>query len=349
MARWLTLLILWGLPSMGQAQLFFTTNNGAITITGFTGYPAVLVIPSSTNGYPITSIGSNAFWNCHTLLNITIPDRVTSIGNLAFDGCDNLTNVNLGSRITGIGNSAFNGCNRLTNITIPNSVTNIGGGVFIDCGNLTSITIPNGVTSIGDNEFYVCGSLTNVTLGRSVTSIGNYAFWQCNRLTNITLPNSVTSIGNYAFYECGLASITIPDSVTNIGSYAFFSCSNIKNIFFSGNAPSVAPTVFSGDINATVYYLPGTTGWSSTFGGLWAVLWNPQAQTTDGSFGVGANGFGFNITGAYYIPFVVEACTNLAGGNWMPLQTNPATSSTFYFNDPQWTNYPSRLYRLRSP
>ena len=33
--------------------------------------------------------------------------------------------------------------------------------------------------------------------------------------------------------------------------------------------------MFSGDNNATVYYLPGTTGWGPTFGGLPAVLWNP--------------------------------------------------------------------------
>jgi hypothetical protein len=38
--------------------------------------------------------------------------------------------------------------------------------------------------------------------------------------------------------------------------------------------------VFNGDNNAVIYYLPGTTGWVSTFDGRPTALWNPQAQTS---------------------------------------------------------------------
>jgi hypothetical protein len=51
------------------------------------------------------------------------------------------------------------------------------------------------------------------------------------------------------------------------------------------------------DIEATAYYLPGTTGWGATFGGLPTVLWNPRVQTSDASFGARTDHFGFNITG----------------------------------------------------
>ena|SRR6185436_18480069 len=49
------------------------------------------------------------------------------------------------------------------------------------------------------------------------------------------------------------------------------------------------------------------------------------------------------------IPIVVEACTNLASANWVPLQSLNLTNGAFYFNDPNWTNYPARNYRIRSP
>jgi hypothetical protein len=29
--------------------------------------------------------------------------------------------------------------------------------------------------------------------------------------------------------------------------------------------------------------------------------------------------------------------------------TNTLTDGWFYFSDPQWKNYPARLYRIRSP
>jgi hypothetical protein len=54
------------LPIVGEAQFNFTTNNGAITITKYTGGGAV-TIPSTISGYPVTSIGEDAFYDCTSL------------------------------------------------------------------------------------------------------------------------------------------------------------------------------------------------------------------------------------------------------------------------------------------
>jgi hypothetical protein len=106
--------------------------------------------------------------------------------------------------------------------------------------------------------------------------------------------------------------------------------------------------VFSGD-NATVYYLPSSTGWGSTFDGLPAELWNPQIQASGASFGVQNNRFGFNITGTTNISIVVQACTNLANPAWVALQNVTLTNGSFYFSDSQWTNFPGRYYRISAP
>ncbi|HSU54678.1 MAG TPA: hypothetical protein VLT36_11520 [Candidatus Dormibacteraeota bacterium] len=65
--------------------------------------------------------------------------------------------------------------------------------------------------------------------------------------------------------------------------------------------------------------------------------------------GLGSAGFGFNITGTADIQIVVEATTNLAHGPWVPFQSLNLTNGAFYFSDPNWTNYPARNYRIRSP
>jgi hypothetical protein len=97
--------------------------------------------------------------------------------------------------------------------------------------------------------------------------------------------------------------------------------------------------------NATVYYLAGTTGWSTNFAGLPTVLWNPQAQ----AIGVRTNLFGFTITGTSNLVIVVEACASLANPVWSSLGTVTLTGGSFYFSDPYSKYYPSRFYRLRSP
>jgi len=614
--RWLPLALVFQLlASTGQAQFTFATNNGALTVTKYTGSGGAVTVPDTTNGMPVTSIGyksfyqshgvtsvvipdtvtiiadsafyycwhltnvlipnsvtsmgTNVFANCYDLANvaistnvttisgsafnycfsltsfaipnsvtsigaqafggcskltgITIPDSVTSIGTRAFANCYGLTNLVIGTNVTTIGSSAFYSCSGLTNVAIPKSVTNMGDQVFYECNRLLSIsvdganpsyssldgvlfnksqtiliqypggnagtlyTMPDSVTNIGGYAFYWCSKLKSVTISTNVTCMGSYSFHSCFGLTNVTIPSSVASIGAGAFSSCNsllaitvealnpvyssvdgvlfdksqtvliqypggkagsyavsdsvtdiedsaffgcskLTSVTIPASVTDIGRVAFFgcysltaitvdalnsvyssvgevlfnksqtvliqypagkseasymipdsvtnistnafyyckslnsvtvgnrvtqigqaaflACYNLTTVYFKGNAPTLDIHAFNSDTSATFYYLPGRAGWGSPFGGRPAVLWKPRAETSDGYFGVGTNGFGFTIAWASEMIVVVEACTNLANPTWLPLQTNILSSDTSYFSDPQWTDNPDRFYRL---
>jgi hypothetical protein len=507
----LPLLLFLTLPAVVQAQFQHETNNGTITITGYTGPGGAVVIPSTINDLPVTRIGGGAFQSQTNLTSVTIPDSVVIIDYQAFAFCASLTNVTIPNGVSSIGSSTFYYCTSLTTITIPNSVTNIGlwpffgcaslkvitvdglnpvyssadgvlfdknqtrlvecpGGkpgnytipnsviiieifAFLSCTNLTSVTIPNSVRSIGEAAFGSCSSLTSVTIPGSLDYIQQQTFSGCTSLTNVTIPNSVNTIGSYAFSSCaslngimiprgvtsiyggafsgctsltaitvdalnpvyssldgvlfnksqtwlivcpagktgsytipqgvttigsfelcagltnvtipnsvthingtfsqctGLTSLTIPSSVIVISSGAFASDTNLMGVYFEGDAltpPYLGTDVFDGVNNATVYYLPGTTGWGLTFGNRPTALWRPQIQSNATSFGVRTNQFGFNIAWASGTVVVVDACTNLANPIWFPLKTNSLTGGVSYFSDPQWTNYRSRFYRIRS-
>jgi hypothetical protein len=138
-----------------------------------------------------------------------------------------------------------------------------------------------------------------------------------------TAANGVTSIGGSAFDSCAkLTNITIPASVTSIGAGAFFSCATLTRVYFESNVRSIGSDVFLTDKNVTVYYLPGATGWSSTFGDAPAMLWNPFGPSGDANVHVQANQFGFNFTGPANLLILVDACANLANPIWIPLTTN---------------------------
>jgi hypothetical protein len=111
--------------------------------------------------------------------------------------------------------------------------------------------------------------------GLPVTSIGDWAFEGGWGVTSVAIPESVTNIGDNAFGHCAnLTNMTIPNSVTNTGRSAFWGCVSLRSVYFLGNAPSGDSTVFARD-NATVFYLPGTTGWGPTFGGAPTALGTP--------------------------------------------------------------------------
>ena len=305
---------------------------------------------SATIANGVTSIGDGAFQDCLNLTNVTIPDSVTSFGADAFYDCQNLNSIMIGNNITNIGPGAF-AASDLTSVSIPGSIASIGEWAFGSCALLASVTIEEGVTSIGDYAFNSSG-LRSVTIPGSITNIGDAAFEGCLFLGTVTIPSGVTSIGDAAFNGSDLwGSMMIPGSVTNIGASAFSEVS-LASVFFTGNAPTADPTAFYNGISdiTTIYYLPGTAGWSSLFAGRPAVLWNPLIQACGANFGVRNNQFGFTvINGApTNIPIVVEACTNLASPVWTPL-LSLTLSNSFYFSDPQWTNYSARYYGLGFP
>jgi hypothetical protein len=336
--------------------------------------PGPFLIPDTT-----TNILGWAFERCASLTSVTIPQGVKSIGAGTFSSCGNLTNVVMIGGVTSIGDFAFEHCGTLSSITVGNNLSSIGFCAFRFCTDLTSIAIPRGLISIDTYAFFRTG-LTNFSVPDTVAQIGAYAFTGCFDLTafqvdpgnvfyssidgvlfdkNQTvlvqypcgrsgpygIPAGVTSVAYNAFNGAAeLTDITIAGCVTNIGDQAFNYCGNLKAAYFQGNAPTLVGS-YSFYTNTTVYYMSGTSGWGSTFGGSPAVLWNPQAQT----IGVQSNEFGFNITGTTNIPIVVEAKTNLAGGSWIALLDCTLTNGSVYFSDPQWTNYPSRFYRIRSP
>ena len=236
-----------------QCQVGTSHLNAINIITG------VITIPSEVNGYSVTSIGSQAFYNCSGLTSVTIPNSVTSIGKSAFWGCSSLTSITIPNSVTNIEGGAFGHCSGLTSVTIPNSVTSIGQEAFSGCSGLTSVTIPNSVTNIGCYAFGECTGLTSVTIPTSMTSIGERVFNGCSGMTSVIIPNSVTSIEDGAFAVCSsLTSVVIPNSVTNIGNAAFVYCRSLTSIAIPNSVTSIGDNTFFGCSGMTSVTIPNS-------------------------------------------------------------------------------------------
>jgi hypothetical protein len=419
-----------GWPTIARSyplsDFLFTTNNGAITITGYIGSGGTVAIPGTINGYPVTTIAGSAFYHETTVTNVTIPNSVTNLAPTPFYLCSSLINISVdaanpnyasaggvlfdktlttlvecpaglagshvvSNSVTSIMDNAFTACSGLTNITLGNNLTRIGDFGFSECAGLTRLSIPGSVTNIGSQAFSYCSSLTNIAVDaanpwfasaagvlfnknlallieypvgltgsyvipNTVAQIGDFAFANCFNLTSVTFPNSLTNIGNYAFEACaGLTNMTIPGNVASLGNWSFAYCTSLHQAYFQGNAPTVNgqpgsadTTIFYGQLG-TVYFVPGTKGWSGTFGNWPTAAWyQPQPQILRAGSGWSApnRSFQFTISWATNTTVVVETSTNLQ--NWDPVTTNTVVNGTNAFTDSTSANDPRRFYRVHS-
>ena len=245
----------------------FTLQNGTYTVSAYTGDAGEVIIPTKYKNVPVTCIGKEAFYNCTSVRQVTIPDSVTTIEDFAFFQCG-LRDITIPEGVISIGRWAFAECMAVGTITIPNSVTSIGDSAFRKCkptqytvyqngeywGNsnnpylyladvadktVTSFSISEQTKFIGNSAFFQCYSLESITIPGSVTGIDSQAFFACTKLKTVTFASNtnLTAIGFSAFNSCkALQSIAIPASVKKLGSGVFEKCTSLSSVIFDKNS-----------------------------------------------------------------------------------------------------------------
>jgi hypothetical protein len=114
-------------------------------------------------------------------------------------------------------------------------------------------------------------------------------------------PDNKVYMGAFANYV-SITSVTIPSGVTNVGTQAFFHCVNLTAVRFRGDAPSGVGTQAFASVPAVAYYMPGASGWGTTFGGLptatpWMISLTAVANPPEGGSvsGGGLHALGTNV------------------------------------------------------
>ena len=245
-------------------------NNKTIKLERYLSTSAEVNIPSTIDGYTVTSLNTLILWGDRNIYNITIPSTIINVkdGN-SYDSSvlQSITVDSNNPNYTSENGVLYNKnktqlirCpEKKTSVSIPSSVTSIEDMAFWRCESLTNIEIPSSVTNIKHGAFENCKGLTSINIPSSVTDIGSMAFSGCRGLTSINIPSSITRITDYTFRYCSnLTSVEIPSSVKRIDNAAFGNCTNLTSIKIPASVTQISDNVFEGDTNLTIIGYPDT-------------------------------------------------------------------------------------------
>ncbi|GHU15563.1 hypothetical protein FACS1894163_02740 [Spirochaetia bacterium] len=246
-----------GLPVTGIEHWAFYRRTG-LTSTGYTGKDAAMVIPATIGGLPVTGIEHWAFYRRTGLTSITIPAGVTSIARWAFENCTGLMAIQVDAD-----NTAFSSRNGVLFNKAEDTLIKYPPGLK------GQYAIPEGVTSIVRWAFENCTGLTSVSIPEGVTSIGFSAFGDCTGLMAIQVDadNTAFSSRNGVLfnkaedtliqYPPGLkGQYAIPEGVTGIGSGAFEDCTGLTSVSIPEGVTGIGSGAFEDCTGLTSVSIP---------------------------------------------------------------------------------------------
>ena len=236
-----------------REYLTYSIANDEVTITGYKYSDfAAIRIPDMIDGYPVTKIGTQAFYNHKKLAAIELPD-ITAIEAEAFKDCISLEQIPLPDTLETIGKGAFQN-SAITTLELPDTVTVIPAYMVSGCYNLSSFSYYEGVTSIGEYAFSST-RITSFVIGEKTKTISKGTFENCTFLQTIFIHSDLTTIGPSAFKFCdSLWIIDIPDTVKTISDQAFYGCSALRIFSLPSGLTSLGNEAFmnSGALSITI-------------------------------------------------------------------------------------------------
>jgi len=146
----------------------------------------------------VEEIEQSAFENCRSLASVEfLGDALTRIGNWAFYNCHALANIEIPEGVTEIGAGALYGCTYLNTLSMPASVQSIGDNAFALCSKISQMDVDAvEPPAVEDKTFYEVSTEAPVYVpDESVTTYKAHPIWGRLNIIGKSASQDVESIG----------------------------------------------------------------------------------------------------------------------------------------------------------
>ena len=245
-------------------------EDGTAKIVRWCGDDTALEVPSSIDGWPVSSIGAFAF--AGPVETISMPASVDALEGNPVALCGLLEKIEVrgdeGSLVAIDGVLFDSGSRSLLcypraksgmEYMVPGDTVSVGEYAFYGCKNLSTVGLNDNVEEVASSAFDRCGSLTSIQVSpdnETLASIDGVLFRKSDRsllrypegLSEplYYVPDGILSIGPGAFRGCGsLWKVMVPEGVVSVGEFAFSACGTLASVSLPGTVKDIGSSPFS--------------------------------------------------------------------------------------------------------
>ena len=198
---------------------------------------------------------------CKTII---IADDITRVGNASFGKLfAQVENITFSQNLKSIGKDAFVACGagtkKVPQFTLPDSLETIEDGAFASLEEFTEITIPKGVKDLASTAFLGCNKLKTIKVAEDNENL-------C-AIDDVVYDKKVTTL---VLCSPTKEKVEMPQSISRVAAKSFVGCESLKEIKFTGNAPTFEDNCFilsetdkkTTPLKITAYYPSGNSTWT---------------------------------------------------------------------------------------
>ena len=245
-------------------------DDGTAKIVRWCGDGTVLEVPSSIDGWPVSSIGAFAF--AGPVETISIPASVEVLDGNPFALCGLLEKIevqeNEGSLVAIDGVLFDSGSRSLLcypraksgkEYKVPEDTVSVDEYAFYGCKNLSNVGLNDNVEKVASSAFDGCRALSSIQVSPdndTLASIDGVLFRKSDRSllrypeglseSLYCVPDGILAIGPRAFKGCrSLSKVTVPEGVVSVGELAFDDCDTLTSVSLPDTVKDIGSSPFS--------------------------------------------------------------------------------------------------------
>lgn len=190
----------------------------------------------------VEMISKYAYFDCHKLTAVTLPDTLKELNLGVFMNCISLIWLNIPKHVNRIPYYLCYNCSKMNSLEVTSEIYYIYDYAFMFCSSLESIAFSSNLKFLGKWAFSNCSKLADISINLTYIEVIYDRTFCETAIYEVYLPQAVTRLCS-TFNDCRKSyKVILPSSLIHIEESCFRNCNNLNEVVWPESLSYIGPS-----------------------------------------------------------------------------------------------------------